>query len=536
MSALRCSHLSFNWPDGTSVFSDLTLSFPTNRTALIGNNGAGKSTFLQLMAGRLRPVSGFVAVDGDIAYLPQRLTAATTTSIASLLGIEATLAAIRAVDNGNADPATLDLIGDDWDIEERAIAELTRMGLSAHLFIDGPILEKKIGNLSGGEATRIALAGIMLRRPAITLLDEPTNNLDASARRWLYGAVRDWRGTLLVVSHDRELLELMDNIAELRSGEVRFFGGNYSHYLKQRETERQAALRSLHNAEAALRQEKKQRVRGQTKAAGSASQGRKQMAQSRFPKAVINLRRERAEALMGTKRAERESRIAEATDAMRSAKENAREEESIAIDMPETTVPAGRSVLEMVFEGKRYHVTGPERIVLTGDNGSGKTTLLRALMGKTAIPGMQVKSIISPVGFMPQNLNIFDEKTGSIDNLRQLVPDIGINRAHAALARYLLRGDKVNQPVASLSGGERLRLALACLLSPEPSPRLLLLDEPTNNLDIASMDILASALACYHGALIIVCHDRRFLESLQVAREWRLEDLRLIQDIEYFSQ
>lgn len=279
-----------------------------------------------------------------------------------------------------------------------------------------------------------------------------------------------------------------------------------------------------------LRQEKKQRVWGQAKAAGSGHQGRVQAAKNSFPKAAINLRRSRAEAVAGAKRSERDARIAEAVGAVRAARDVVREEDVITIEMPETAVPAGRTVLEMVCGGKRFDIAGPERIALAGGNGSGKTTLLRAFLGKTRFPDMHLEAIIDPIGYMPQSLDLFDDVLGAMDNLHALVPGIGINQAYATLARYLLRSDRVNLPVAALSGGERVRLTLACLLTPEPPPRLLLLDEPTNNLDITGMEELASALNCYRGALIIVCHDRRFLESIRVTREWVLEDMRLCGD------
>lgn len=523
MSAIICSDLGFSWPDGTPVVSSLTITFARGRTALIGNNGSGKSTLLRIIAGLLAPQSGSVVTDGELAYLPQDLTYAATDSIALLLGIDEILTAIRDIEAGVAGISALDAVGDRWDIEERAVAELKRLRLPPHLFSGGSILKRTVAELSGGEAMRIALAGILLRRPAVTLLDEPTNNLDADARYWLYDALRDWQGTLVVVSHDRELLGYMDGIAELRNGTLRFFGGNYDHYIDRCALEREAAMRTVRDAEATLKRDKRQRDAGQAKAANSARQGNAQVSRSRFTKAVSNQRRNKAEAVAGNRRSERDARIAESAGALREAKAKVREDEIISVDLPAALVPAGRVVLEMRIGDKPASVTGPERIVLSGANGSGKTSLLRTLMGESRFSGLQLESIIQPVGYLPQNLRLFDNDLGAMENLRALVPQIGINNAHATLARFLFRGERVNIPVGSLSGGERLRLALACVLAPEPPPGLLLLDEPTNNLDIASMNQLASALNSYGGAIVIVCHDHQFLKSIRVTREWRLE-------------
>ncbi|MGD0609594.1 MAG: ATP-binding cassette domain-containing protein, partial [Streptosporangiaceae bacterium] len=224
MTAIRCSDLSFSWPDGACVLSGLTLSIGAGRTGLIGVNGSGKSTLLRLMAGELGPDSGTVCIAGDVGYLPQAITLGTSRTVADLLGITAAREALHAIEAGRAGEDAFAVIGDDWDVEERARAWLDRLGLA------GLDPDDRVERLSGGETVGVALAALFLRRPDVLLLDEPTNNLDLDARRRVYDAVAAWTGVMVIVSHDRELLGLVDQVADLSGGEVRMYGGNLAAY------------------------------------------------------------------------------------------------------------------------------------------------------------------------------------------------------------------------------------------------------------------------------------------------------------------
>src|ERR1700742_21524 len=210
--------LSFAWPDGPVVFDRLDLAIGPGATGLIGANGSGKSTLLRLIAGELRPQSGPVRVAGDVGYLPQDLTLGVQATVSDLLGVTAVRRALHAIEGGSVDEADFAAEGEDWDIEERVAAELSRLALN-HLDLDAPV-----GQLSGGETVLLHLAALFLARPAVLLLDEPTNNLDLDARHRLYAAVEAWSGVILVVSHDRELLDRVDQIADLSANGVRMFG------------------------------------------------------------------------------------------------------------------------------------------------------------------------------------------------------------------------------------------------------------------------------------------------------------------------
>ncbi len=260
-SSVTLDRLSSTWPDGTVALDAVSGSFGAGRTGLVGRNGAGKSTLLRLIAGELSPTSGSLTTTGDVAYLPQQLTLDTGRRVAELLGVADALDAVRAIGSGDVDPSHFDTVADDWDIEARAEVSLAEAGLSPDF------LDRTVGELSGGEAVLVAIAGIRLRRAPITLLDEPTNNLDREARSRLATMIASWKGTLIVVSHDLSLLELMDDTAELYGRTLSVFGGPYSQWRAWLDAEQEAARQAEVTAKQEFRKEKRQRIEAEVKLA-----------------------------------------------------------------------------------------------------------------------------------------------------------------------------------------------------------------------------------------------------------------------------
>ncbi|MFF7259251.1 ABC-F family ATP-binding cassette domain-containing protein [Streptomyces sp. NPDC008159] len=523
--SLTCTSLSFAWPDGTPVFEDLQIAFGPGRTGLVGVNGSGKSTLLKLIAGELTPTDGTVRVAGEIGYLPQNVTLDTALRVDEALGIAATRAALHAIEAGDVAEEHFAAVGDDWDVEERALATLGQLGLG-HVDLD-----RTVGEISGGESVLLRLAALLLRRPDVLLLDEPTNNLDLYARRRLYDAVSAWSGVMIVVSHDRELLDLVDQIADLRAGEVTWYGGNYSVYEEALGTEQEAAERMVRVAEADLKKQKRELVDAHVKLAKRTRYANKMYENKREPRAVMKLKKRTAQVSAGKHRIMHEEKLAEAKERLDDAVEAVRDDDEIRVDLPYTAVPPGRTVLTALDLRLRYgarvdgglDLRGPERIALVGRNGAGKTTLLRTIAGELEPVGGEVRAHV-PLRFLPQRLDVLDDGLTVAENVARYAPGATNNRVRARLARFLFRGARADQPAATLSGGERFRAALAALMLAEPAPQLLMLDEPTNNLDMASVRQLTTALESYEGALIVASHDLPFLESLGITRWLLLEE------------
>ena len=544
-AAIVCSDLSFSWPDGASVLSSLTVSFGPGRTGLIGVNGSGKSTLLRLIAGELSPASGAIRASGEVGYLPQAITLGTRRTVSDLLGITVARAALHAIEAGETGEDLYATVGDDWDVEERARAWLDRLGLT-HLGLDD-----RVERLSGGETILVALAALFLRRPDILLLDEPTNNLDLDARERLYDAVASWTGVMVIVSHDRELLALVDQIADLSGGQIRTYGGNLDAYEELLAAEQAAAERAVTTAAAEVRRERRDLVEAQVKQARRDRMGRQLAASGSIPRIVAHARKRAAQETAGRSRELHSERLQAARDRLDEAEQAVRDDAEIRVDLPGTAVPAGRTVLTVTgLDGPRWHpaaaladaapaavpdpgappvktlaeliVRGPERIALTGPNGSGKTTLLRAIAGLAARPGVTVR-LGAVVGYLPQRLDILDDSLSVVDNVRAAAPAASVNEVRASLARFLFRGPRAERLAGMLSGGERFRAVLAALLLAQPAPQLLLLDEPTNNLDMASARQLSQALEGYRGAILVASHDVPFLRSAGITRWLRLD-------------
>ncbi|MFE9413421.1 ABC-F family ATP-binding cassette domain-containing protein [Streptomyces sp. NPDC006704] len=530
-AAIVCSNLSFAWPDDTPVFQDLSFTVPTGRTGLVAPNGSGKSTLLKLIAGQLRPSSGSLTATGTLGHLPQSLPLATGLTVAEVLGVAAVIRALDAVESGDVSEEHFVTIGDDWDIEERTRAQLDRLGLG------GLALDRELSTLSGGQIVSLGLAAQLLKRPDVLLLDEPTNNLDLEARRKLYDVLSDFKGCLLLVSHDRALLDRMERIAELGGSELRLYGGDFTQYEEAVRAEQEAAERNIRSAEQEFKREKREMQQARERAERRQSNAARNLKSAGLPRIFAGNMKRGAQEAAGRAGQMHASRLGEAKARLDEAGRALRDEQRITLELPDTNVPAGRNLFlgqglqvrhagNAVFAdgGVGLTVRGPERIALTGPNGAGKTTLLRLMTGELTPDAGEAKRGGGRVAYLSQRLDLLNTDLTVAENFAAFAPERPEAERMNLLARFLFRGARAHLPVGTLSGGERLRATLACVLCAEPAPQLLLLDEPTNNLDLVSAAQLESALNSYQGAFMVISHDERFLAEVGVDRWLRLSD------------
>ncbi len=526
MTSLSFSDLTFHWPDGTAVFDGLDAVVGPGQIGLVGSNGAGKSTLLRLVAGELKPVRGSISVPASLGYLRQDLGMRTGQRVDAVLGIAEVRDALHRIESGTGEPADFDTVGTAWQVEDEALALLGKLGLD-YVAESVEDLDRTLDTLSGGETVLLGLVAELLREPDVLLLDEPTNNLDAVARGRLYEVIRQFAGTVIVVSHDRDLLDRMDGIAELRAGEIRSFGGGFSDYERIIEAEQESARAAVRDARSDVRKQARELVDARTKLDRRARFAQKMQDNKRVPKIVAGLRKNAAEVSAGKLRNSHIDKLDSARETLGQAEELVRADREIRVELPGTRLYSGQDVLDLqrveLANGPvvDLRVSGPERIALTGRNGAGKTTLLRRIVAEEPKVAWRL---------LPQRLDVFDETRTVFDNVAAAAPHATPERIRGQLARFLFRGADADVAAAALSGGERLRAALATLLLAEPAPKLLMLDEPTNNLDLPSLAHLTQALASFEGALIVVSHDERFLDDIGVTRRLELTPDGLVED------
>jgi ATPase subunit of ABC transporter with duplicated ATPase domains len=531
---VRVSQLCFAWPDGTPVFDGLSFTFDARRTGVVAPNGAGKSTLLRLIAGTSTPASGQIDIAGSLAYLPQDLAYPNALRVADVLGVRERLDALAAIAAGHMEQGLFDTVGDAWDVEERTRASLARFGLD-HLAFG-----RTLDTLSGGEVMALGLAAQWLKRPDILLLDEPSNHLDSAARQRLYGFLDEWEGCLIVASHDRVLLERMDQIAELDRTSLRLHGGNFAFYEAAVRTQAEAAEQDVRNLRQAAKREQRERQQARERTERRTSNARRNLADAGLPRIVAGNRQRAAQVSAGRSDDVHAARIADMNQRLAIARRSLRNEPDLAIELPSTQVPAGR----WLFSGERMQVIhdgnalfapdgidldirGPERIVLAGGNGAGKTTLARLISGELAPDAGDIRRGEGRAARLSQRLDSLDPYDTVFDAFAARTPALDDAERANLLARWLFRGAAMHRPIAALSGGERLRICLACTLHATPAPQLLVLDEPTNNLDLWSVRELERALRAYRGALVVISHDIAFVEAISPTRRLMLENGRL---------
>lgn len=520
--SIVASGISYRYSDSRSLFEHVDLSVADGaKVSLIGPNGAGKSTLLQILAGRLKPAAGSLAVSSPPYYIPQH-TVPDGRSVAELLGAADRLRALRAIVAGSVAPADFDALGDDWTIEERCREALDEWGLG-HVCLDA-----SSAALSGGERTKAMLAGWSLHDPEIVLLDEPTNHLDRTARAKLYDLIRSARATLVVVSHDIALLELLPATCELTPAGIRLYGGNYAFYRERRRVEEQALAERIGAEQTALRIACRRAREVRERQERRAVQGERSKSKAGQARILVNARGAQAQNSAARLRDRHASIVDDTRQRLAELREKQVRRGKLKIDFEDAALHAGKRLIRAVGVNFDYGNGDPlwpqplglelrsgDRVHIVGGNGSGKTTFVRLLLGElTPTEGQVDRAEFSTV--------YFDQEYRALDSPLTVLEMAGrYNARHLADHEIKIRLDRAlfpcgtwDKPCRALSGGERMRLMLCCLMIADHMPDLVVLDEPTNNLDIDSLAILVDTIRDYRGTLLVVSHDERFVDAI----------------------
>ncbi len=517
---LACHHISKEFPE-KKVLSDVTFHLEKgDKAALIGINGAGKTTLLRIIVGQMQPDEGSVtfAKDTSFGYLAQDQGLDSESTIYEelvsekqhVIDMEERLSSLEARMGSVAGEALEELMADyhqlqhDFQMENGYAWRGEITGVLNGLGFRQEEYGQRIGTLSGGQKTRVALGKLLLRRPEIIILDEPTNHLDITSIRWLENWIISYHGTVLIVSHDRYFLDrTVNRVVELENAKALVFHGNYSSYAQQKRQLLEERRRAYMNNQAEIRHQE--------------------------------------EVIEKLRRFNREKSIkrAESREKMLSRIERVEKPMQIRDDMHLTLTPAlvsGREVLhveglsksfgeKVLFEDLGFDLRRGEHVALIGSNGTGKTTILR-ILNRDLAPDRGLFRLGTNVyiGYYDQEQQKLNPDNTVFEEISDMNPAMNNTQIRNLLAAFLFTGDEVFKQVGDLSGGEKGRLCLARLMLSKAN--FLILDEPTNHLDMISREILENALNSYEGTVLYVSHDRYFINHT-ASRILSLSDCRL---------
>lgn len=526
---LLINHLTYSIPNTAIQFNDLNLSFEKRRYGLIGDNGVGKTTLLKLFAGILQPHSGKILINGTMVYCPQYVEhTAQSLPVIEMLGIHEKWQALQRLSQGQMLANDLDIIGDDWGLETD-VASLFQC-------LDLPLtsLEAGFQELSGGQKTKVLLAKSILSKADFILLDEPTNNLDSASKEILIEWIKDNDSGFIIVSHDRALLNRMDEIVNLTTKGIYRFGGNYQFYEEQKAIQQASIEHQITEAKRQLQQMSGSIQTTREQHEQRKKKGRLLRKQGKVDKLTANSMQGRSEKTQSRNTMLADLRMTQVSENLKNAQSNREIKESIHADLQATKVPNNKNVLTiedlgfayanqpLLFEHLNLSIVGPERIALLGKNGSGKSTLIQLICGHIKLQQGKIECGVAGVRVLDQQSGFLIPSLNLVENFQQLNPSATIQDAYSALASMQFRNVQAEKKVSDLSGGERIRASLAISLLSKIPPQLIILDEPTNHLDLRSIKAIEEMLSGYQGAMIVISHDSAFLDNIHITRKIRL--------------
>lgn len=522
---LILQNLTYMHPDRDVLFDNIHLTVNKyDKIALVGNNGTGKSTLLKIMAGELSPSKGVVNSASTPYYIPQHFGQFNEQTVAEALRVAHKLKALDEILEGNVTEQNMEALNDDWAIRERSEEALANWWLNVSL-------AQSMTSLSGGQKTKVFLAGISIHQPEIVLLDEPTNHMDAAGRKLLYDFVQATSATLLVVSHDRKLLNMLSTTCELSRRGITVYGGNYDFYAEQKAIENNALDSDVRSKEKALRKAKEVERETAERKQKLDARGKKKQEKAGVPTIALNTLRNNAEKSTARLKDAHAEKIGTISQELKELRDELPDVDKMRLDFDDSRLHKGKILVtaenvnfeyneqKLWKDSLNFQILSGDRIALRGAYGSGKTTLIKLLMGTLAPVSGMLQRAISKAVYIDQEYSLLNDDLTVYQQAQQFnVTGLEEHEVKIRLTRFLFTLEYWDKPCSTLSGGQRMRLALACLNIGNRSPDMIILDEPTNNLDMQNIEILTHAVKSYKGTLIVVSHDEYFLNQVSIER------------------
>lgn len=521
--SITISALTYHHPNREQLFEQLTFTVNKGeKAALVGNNGVGKSTLLQLIAGILQPSAGNIFTLSVPWYVPQHLGQYDNFTIAAALKVDHKIAAIKAITEGSTDERYFYGLEDDWEIEDKVYTALSKWQLG-HL---GPT--QPMRNLSGGEKTKVFLAGLEIHTPGIILLDEPSNHLDRSSREQLYELISGTRATLLAVSHDRTLLNLLPETLELSPFGIELYGGNFDFYREQKEGKVNALQSELQEQSKTLKQtqqkardvaEKRQKIESRGKAQGRSGS---------LSRIIAGGLKSKAESSTAKALDVQDEKLSAISESIRNIRGQIQQYQVLRIDIGASNLHQGKVLVDAtdltcnfgngpLWQPLTFQIRSGDRAHIKGNNGAGKTTLIKLITGNLNSSGGNIRRAEFTYLYLDQDYTLIKPDMSVFEQVQYYNSrNLQEHELKSLLIYTQFERPAWDKKCEVLSGGEKMKLSLCCLAVSNHTPDMLILDEPTNNLDVKSLEVLTASVKDYNGTLLVISHDEYFIDEIGI--------------------